>query len=76
MRGEDRARIRSEFLCSGQADAGGLPVCIWLCEATGPHSTGGGQGAGPHTRSPGATLSAPRIRQEGRGREVLRGKST
>ena len=40
--GESRG-IRPEFLCSGQADAGGLPaafhtalVGIWLCEAGDP----------------------------------------
>jgi hypothetical protein len=40
-------------------------VGIWLCEATGPHWTGSGQGAAPNTRVPGATPLAPEIRERG-----------
>jgi hypothetical protein len=38
---------------------------MWLCEATGPHTTGGGQGAAPDTRGPRATLSGSEIWERG-----------
>ena len=38
---------------------------IWLCEATGPHSMGGGQGAAPDTRSLGETLLPLEIQERG-----------
>jgi hypothetical protein len=76
--GRETASVWPEFLCSGQAEAGGLPdafhlalVCIWLCEATDPTWQGGGQGESPDTSSLRVTLLAPEIQErEGRGREV------
>jgi hypothetical protein len=40
-------------------------VGIWLCEATGPHLTGGGQGAAPNTRGSGVKLLASDIWERG-----------
>jgi hypothetical protein len=70
-RGGRGAHVLPEFLCSGcgRIARGFLltpaQVAIWLCEATGPHSTGGGQGATPNTRGPTSTLSAPEIWERG-----------
>ena len=40
-------------------------VGIWLCQATGPHSMGGEQGAALDTRGPRATPSAPELQERG-----------
>ena len=67
-RGGKRTHVQPEFhLCSGKVGVEGLPdafysalVGIWLCQATGPHSAGGGQGAAPNIRGPGADTLGPR----------------
>jgi hypothetical protein len=45
-------------------------VGIWLCEATGPHLLGCGQGAAPDIRGPGEHTQPWSYRREGRGRKV------
>jgi hypothetical protein len=44
-------------------------VGIWLYEATGPHSTGGGQGAALNTRGPQGDTLGPRVTGERAERE-------
>jgi hypothetical protein len=67
------AHIRPEFLlCSGPVDMEGLPDTFHTWRLVGISATdptrwgGGGQGAAPETRGPGATTLAPGLWERGK----------